>query len=338
MSSGWKEIKELLLPRLLDSLSHLPNYIRDGGTLEAGGRELEFHIEDSRGSHDTGTIVSGLGSEDVRMYGFAILLARECVLLEVWNDHELNCWAEYDLSTRQQIFIRRQELGPFLEKYVSDEDVRGRYMEEIDPDFSTDALRHRRYYFASEWKEDRRMLLEMCGGLSLAKTAEAVNELAWMYFRNNSKDGTWRGVCVLQHAYQLYLKGTELEPEFLARIMLIGNTAVDWDAHPQEWYINESLKFLPFVTSLFERSDEAFRETELWDVMMSELLIPFLSRKWHDEAFEKAQSLFVTMKNAQEAGAMPREVTRLFMKGLLKGKLLTREEAQRVKTNLKLVS
>ena len=46
------------------------------------------------------------------MYGFAILLARESVLLEVWNDCELNCWVEFDLPTGHDIFIRLEELYP----------------------------------------------------------------------------------------------------------------------------------------------------------------------------------------------------------------------------------
>lgn len=318
-------------PRFLKSLMNLPNYIRHDQDMEVEGSEFHFRIEDYRHSHGTSTSLRGFATEDIEMYGFAILVSDCKVLLEIWNDRELNCWSEFDLSSNSQIFVKRDELGPYISRYVPNDTVIEHYLREIESDYSTLSMQYCHYYFESDRIRDLRKL-ESLKGLNTEQKFSEVQKEAELHFERNNKEGTWRGVCILNHARTLIFKGSEFEPYLWAEVYLIGNTALNWGGKSQKWYIRRARKYIPFISLLYEKTDEECRKSELWDLIFDQLLTSMMFRNWLRQGKDKIKDLSRISSKGETSGGKDAKIAKVFLEELLRTNLPTRKERKHVKS------
>jgi hypothetical protein len=318
-------------PRILKSLANLPNYVQDNREMTVDGRKYIFKIDDWRQAHGTTTNLRGYESDDVEMYGFAILLSENKVLLEVWNDSEINCWAEFDLSSGSQIFLRIDEVEPYMSRYVTEKAVIDDYLQEIETEYSTEAMRYCHYYFESDKDEDL-MKLKSLEGRSLARRLRGVRKEAEQHFERDDRDGTWRGVCILELALDRIFKGSEFESSLWAETDLIGNTALAWGGKRQKWYIRQARKHIPFIASLYEKTDEEFRKSELWAIMLHQLLYSMMFRNWVGQGEDDIENLSWISRRGERNGGKDAEIVAVFLAKLLKTDLPTRRERKYIKS------
>lgn len=326
-------------PRVVEALLPMSNYIRGNttrqmngytsseATLETDAGYLRFEINEARDSHGTSAKISGFGSEEIVVFGLPLLYSDKKILLEVWNDGELNCWCEYDLEARTEVFLRRNELDSYLSRYVQDSDVRDAYFRDIERIYGTESLNYCHYYFESDKVEDRHLLLDRCSNIkSLEGRWSLVKEIAERHLNRNERQSTWRGLCVLWLANELFFKGSEIEPRLRAEYDLLGNTALSWGGHSQKELIRRARRYLPFVTQIFERTTEVDRSREVWKVAYHQVLIGLIFREVAQQGNERLEDLKWLMKKATGGDDADKRIAKLFLAGLPATGLLSRLE------------
>lgn len=324
--------------RIVQAFLPLPNYIRAGvitqlegyflikATLETDVGQLRFEIYDTRDSHGTSAKISGFGPSDINVYGLPILYAEKKILLEIWNDSELNCWCERDLVSGTDVFLRKSGLESYLSRYIKDAAAKDAYLREVHPLHSTGALNYCHYYFESDKIQDRRVLLEACAGIEgLGERWSVVKRIAEGHLIQNDRQSTWRGLCVLWLANDLFFKHSEIEPKLLAEYHLLGSTALNWGGLSQLDWIRKARQHLPFVTRLFEGTSEADRSREVWNVA-DEVLIGLIFREGARQGSEKLDNLKWLAKMAESVDDADKRVAMLFVDGLPQTGLLTKQE------------
>lgn len=330
--------EEFTTPRVVEALFPLPNYLRGSATrmdgcvrtdaaVQTDVGPLRFEIYQARESHGTSARIHGFGSEAIDILGLPILLAGKKVLLEIWNDSELNCWCEYDLDTKTDVFLRRGELEAYLARYIQDTVVKEAYLRDVQRFYGTEALNYCHYYFESDKVEDRRVLLEGCATIEpLERRWSAVKQIAEGHLDRNERQSTWRGLCVLWLANEVFFKGSDIEPKLLAEYCLLGDTALSWGGQSQRRLIRRARRYLPFVTRLFEKTTEADRGREVWAVAYYQMLTGLIFRVFYRQGSEQVENLKWLMKKMKDGEAADQRIAGLFLEGLPSTGLLSRQE------------
>jgi hypothetical protein len=259
-------------PRIINSLKEHPNYIIQNKKFLYMDREIEFSFEDYRESHGTSTKIIGL-DKGINIYGYGILFKSGKILLEVWNDKELNCWSEYDINQKEPIFIKLEELEPYLTYYVPEKHIKDNYLQEIKSDFSTEALSVCHYYFKSDQESDEKMLQNVIGNLADPEEQwKILRKVVNKYYQQNNRDVTWRAICVMKKSNEIYFKGTSIEPLILSEVHLFGNTVLSWGGKTQLQWMAIAKKYLPIYRILYEITNEKDRERESWKIITYQIL------------------------------------------------------------------
>jgi hypothetical protein len=270
MINDYEDFK--LDPRNIKSLEENPNYIIQNKKFSYKDMVIEFLYEDYRESHGTSTNVFGI-KEDVSFFGYGILFKSGKILLEVWNDSELNCWSESHFENTEQIFIRLEELEPYLSYYVPEKQERDIYLKEVQSDFSTEALKYCHYYFKSEQVADEQMIKNALREHKEPKDQwNIVKKIIEDYYKQNNRDATWRAICIMEMSNELFFKGTVIEPIVLSEAHLFGATALSWGGKTQLQWMTIAKRYLPLYRILYEITDEKDRERESWKIITYQLL------------------------------------------------------------------
>jgi hypothetical protein len=316
-----------LPPRILTSLIMHPSYVKEDIYYDYEGKQISFKIIDDRQAHWTSSKISGIENEENKAEGYAILYNKGKFLLEIWNDGELNCWSEFDLESRKQIYLRKNELFDRLEKYIPELEIRQAYINEIEKDYSEEAFSVSHYYFESDMKKDETILLDSLEGIiDINERWDIVKKLSEERFKNNEREQTWRGLCLLIQAHKLFFRGTSIEPIILAEQFLIGNTALGWGGKSQKSWINLARKFRPITIKLFEMTNEKDREREIWNALIYDLLTSIIFSSGIKQYYPKKGDYEVIIRLTEAGDDKDRLMTKTLFKWLIKNKFITYKE------------
>ena len=277
MTDDFKKIF-ILAPRKIKALKNHSNYIVQNKKFPYKNRMIEFSIEDDRESHGTITKIIGL-DEDISVLGYGILFKSNRILQEQWNDSELNCWLEYNIENKEEIYIRLSELGPYLLSYIPEKEIRDKYLEEIQQFFSTEAFNYVHYYFTSDQNADEEMLKKEIGNLTdPQKQWKTVKKIVQEHIDQNTKDTTWRAICIMIKSNENFFKGTAIESTVLSEIHLC-NEVLGWGGKTQLEWMAIMKKYLPIYRTMYEITDEKDRNREIWHISVNEIFPDIYYRK-----------------------------------------------------------
>lgn len=308
------------------SLVELPNYITEHKTYTIEECSVSFRIDDDRDSHGTTTVISGVSEVPILIHGYAILFTQDAILLEIWNDGELNCWLEFDLVTSERRYIRREELTPYLRRYVDNSHIEN-YLGDIADFFTADALTYCHYYFECDKRHDAQVLHQICQeNQDERRRLGIVKGHAEDFFLQNSSETTWRGICFLHHASEICFHTSAYHAQLNAECTLLGHTALSWGGHSQRTLISMVRHYLPLVEFLFKQIPQAAVSHPLFKMLFENLLCHLIFRKISDHLRTAVKNLEQVFAHIQEKDGRDEDIVRAFMRELLCTDLLTKEE------------
>ncbi|MCA9394297.1 MAG: hypothetical protein KC900_08845 [Candidatus Omnitrophica bacterium] len=322
---------EELPPREIKCFEGLPNYVREGTAYELNGKHVTFETEDWRESHGTKAQIKGWEDNDVEVYGYPVLIAFPKLLLEVWNDEELNCWTEYDFTTEKLSFIRRKELSGYIGTYGVDKRLLMEYLAEITPVFGTAALKVCHYYFQSDRDIDDAFLESKCDIISdPIKRWNRIRKYSHQFLRGYTNHGIVRCGFILDEAYRKYFKDTSLEPTLAAECDIIWRIVSGWGGKLKYILHDHGRRYQPILETLYRVADSDIRQTPAWKIIMGRgyggLFFNLIFRRIYNQPSPTIRGCFKDLQLHREKFVNEKPLIDIFFQEVLKSDLLEEEE------------